>query len=124
MVSNVSYSKNFLRLVAVLSDEELYKIRVFLSAVTNKRIFELPGRNKPSLGVSHRHANRSRLIQYATENHLWHYHTGHVNYRKTNSFGDWTSSHVLHYQNLKAEIKLVHYDSHPPFILPVKSLLL
>ncbi|SEK36603.1 hypothetical protein SAMN04487787_101629 [Kosakonia sacchari] len=124
MASNVSYSKNFLKLASHLSDEELFKIRHFVNAALGASSTQLPGRNKPSTHVSPRHFNRNKLIQYAIDNDLWHYHVGYTKYDTNKPYGDWTSSHILHYQNQQPDLKLVHYDSHPPFRLPLKAFLI
>lgn len=115
----VLYSKSFLTRMRSLSDDELKLIGDFVVSLNKSGFDGLPGRNKPSTGVSKRHAQREKLIQFAIQNRLWHYHIGHVEYDKNRVFGDWTSEYVVHYQNNKnKEARFVCYDAHPPFKLP------
>ncbi|EEH6937962.1 hypothetical protein GZ607_002562 [Salmonella enterica subsp. enterica serovar Pomona] len=119
MQVTVLYSKKFLNDIATLSDDELKLIGDFAVSLKSSGFDGLPGRNKPSTGVSKRHAQREKLIQYAIQNRLWHYHIGHVEYDKNRSFGDWTSEYVVQYQNNNfKEARFVSYDPHPPFKLP------
>ncbi|QNK30681.1 hypothetical protein HF675_13585 [Serratia sp. JUb9] len=120
MPISVTYSKSFISLMQNLSKEEVKLIGDFITMLKTSGFSALPGRNKPSTGVSKKHRGRVKLIQYAIANHLWHYHIGHVQYDQSKPFGDWTSSHVVHYQNeMQANsIRFVHYDSHPPMKMP------
>lgn len=125
MTVSVSYSKSFIQLMKSLSVAELTLIGDFITMLQSNGFSSLPGRNKPSTGVSVNHHDRLRLIQYAIKNSLWHYHIGHVSYNQNKKFGDWTSSHVVHYQNQQAttSVRFVHYGSHPPMKLPPPSTL-
>jgi len=124
MPVSVTYSQSFISLMKTLSIEELKLIGDFVTLLKTTGYSSLPGRNKPSTEVSENHANRIKLIQYAIEKELWHYHVGHVKYNQSKPFGDWTSSYVVHYQNGKNNARFVHYDSHPPMLLPQKSSLI
>lgn len=118
MAIKVMYSKSFLDEMKKLSDGELLLIGEFVSSLQKSGFEGLPGRNKPSTGVSKKHVNREKLIQYAIEKLLWHYHVGYAEYDKKRTFGDWTSEYVVHYQNKESEVRFVSYGSHPPFKLP------
>lgn len=120
----ITYSINFLRVSAGLSDGEILKIKAFTEAAKGNYIANLPGRKKPSTSVSEAYAARDKLIQFAVDNDLWHYHIGHIEYNKRNRFGDWTSSHILHYQKNTEKVRLIHYAAHPPFIMPLKEYLI
>lgn len=126
MPVNVTYSNSFINLMKSLPAEELKLIGDFIAMLKTSGFSKLPGRNKPSTGVSVRHVNRLRLIQYAINNELWHYHVGHSIYDQRKSFGDWTSSHVVHYQNFQSanNARFVHYGSHPPMKLPSPATLI
>lgn len=120
----VLFSQSFLSKMKTLSHDELVLIGNFTASLKKSGYSELPGRNKPSTDVSENHAQRERLIQYAINNRLWHYHVGHVQYNKRNSFGDWTSQYVIQYQkNQNIDARFVSYDAHPPFKLPPGSAL-
>ncbi|WP_208952053.1 hypothetical protein [Rahnella sp. ChDrAdgB13] len=124
MAVKVSYSQSFIELMKSLSTQELKIIGDFITMLKASGFTSLPGRNKPSTGVSENHARRLQLIQYAIENNLWHYHVGHKVYDQKKPFGDWTSSHVVHYQNENSQsARFVHYDSHPPMKLPAANTL-
>lgn len=114
----VTYSQKFILQMQSLKDEELILIGDFVSSIRQSGYDSLPGRNKPSTGVSKKHANRIKLIQYAIHNRLWHYHVGYALYDKSRKFGDWTSEYVVHYQKGGKEARFVDYGSHPPFRLP------
>lgn len=121
-----SQSEHFLSLISKLTDEEIELIGNFQVHFMQHGFAGLPGRNKPSTGVSKKHANRIKLIQYAIINKLHHYHIGYDMYDETNGFGDWTSKFVVHYQNFISEnqtINLIDYAPHPPFKLPKKQTL-
>ncbi|AGO54023.1 hypothetical protein SOD_c10280 [Serratia plymuthica 4Rx13] len=126
MSVNVTYSTSFINLMKSLSVKELKLVGDFVTMLQTSGFSKLPGRNKPSTGVSLRHVNRVKLIQYAITNELWHYHIGHSQYDQSKSFGDWTSSHVVHYQNVQTSnnARFVHYGSHPPMRLPNPSTLI
>ncbi|EPV0699026.1 MULTISPECIES: hypothetical protein [Klebsiella] len=125
MTFNVSYSKYFLNKISTLTGDELMLIGIFIFQFSNNGFSALPGRNKASTGVSKKHVNRIKLIQYAIKNNLWHYHVGHIKYNQAKSFGDWTSEYVVHYQKLNNNsIRLVSYSKHPPFIMPKPSTLI
>lgn len=125
MSVSVKYSRSFLSLMTTLSTSELKLIGDFIIMLSSTGYASLPGRNKPSTGVSKFHVKRLTLIQFAIDNNLWHYHIGHSNYDQTKPFGDWTSSHVVHYQNEPGNIaRFVHYASHPPMKLPPQSSLI
>ena len=125
MPVSVTYSQSFIRLMKTLSTEELKLIGDFVTLLKTTGYSSLPGRNKPSTEVSKNHAHRIKLIQYAIDKDLWHYHVGHVKYNQSKPFGDWTSSHVIHYQNGEnSNARFVHYASHPPMRLPHKSSLI
>ncbi|MGY4565138.1 hypothetical protein [Erwinia sp. TECH1] len=124
MPVSVTYSQSFINLMQSLSTEELRLIGDFVTLVKTSGYSCLPGRNKPSTGVSERHYDRLRLIQYAIDKNLWHYHVGFIKYDQNKLFGDWTSSHVVHYQNTNNTARFVHYDSHPPMRLPRESTLI
>lgn len=121
MPISVTYSKSFINLMQNLSTEELKLIGDFVILLKSGGYASLPGRNKPSTGVSKNHVDRIRLIQFAIDNNLWHYHVGYASYSHKNPFGDWTSSHVVHYQNTSNSARFVHYASHPPMRLPPKN---
>lgn len=117
----VSQSAHFLKLLSTLSDDEIELIGNFQVHLMSQGFEGLPGRNKPSTGVSKNHVNRIKLIQYAIANNLHHYHVGHTQYDRNKEFGDWTSEYVIHYQNHASKtqtINLVDYAAHPPFKLP------
>ncbi|MEZ7296297.1 hypothetical protein [Enterobacter cloacae] len=118
MAVNVKYSQSFLSKMQTLNTNELVLIGNFITSLTQSGYIGLPGRNKPSTGVSRRHVNRIKLIQYALQNNLWHYHVGYAVYDKNRKFGDWTSQYVVHYQNNGTDARFVDYGSHPPFKLP------
>ncbi|AWQ18485.1 hypothetical protein C1N63_06395 [Pantoea ananatis] len=118
MQVTVLYSKSFLKEMESLSDVELKLIGDFTSSLNRTGFGDLPGRNKPSTGVSKNHAQREKLIQFAIKNRLWHYHIGHTEYDKSRIFGDWTSKYVIQYQNKINEVRFISYDPHPPFKLP------
>ncbi|MGP9420187.1 hypothetical protein ACT3RT_14490 [Ewingella sp. AOP9-I1-14] len=125
MAVGISYSKSFIELMKTLSQPELKLIGDFISILKSSGYDALPGRNKPSTGVSENHVRRLELIQYAIEKHLWHYHVGHKYYDQQKTFGDWTSSHIVHYQNVpNSGARFVHYDAHPPMKLPPKKTLI
>lgn len=118
MAVNVTYSQSFLSKMGTLQTNELVLIGNFILSLSQTGYTGLPGRNKPSTGVSKKHVNRIKLIQYAIHNRLWHYHVGYAVYDKSRNFGDWTSKYVVHYQNNGTDARFVDYDAHPPFKLP------
>lgn len=119
MSFNVEYSQNFLDKAKKISDEELQLIGNFIAGFKKTGFDVLPGRNKPSTGVSRNYVGRVKLIQFALRHKLWHYHIGFRFFDKNKEFGDWTSEYVVHYQKISsASIRLVAYDSHPPFRMP------
>ncbi|MCC3749741.1 hypothetical protein LLQ46_23055 [Rouxiella badensis] len=125
MAVNISYSQSFLNLMLTLSKDEVIAVGKFVAILKAGGHNSLPGRNKPSTGVSKNHVRRLQLIQYAIANELWHYHVGYQNYNQKNPFGDWTSSHVVHYQHLSStSARFVHYSDHPPLKLPPKKTLI
>lgn len=120
----VLFSQSFLSRMKDLSHDELVLIGNFTSSLKSSGYSGLPGRNKPSTGVSKNYADRERLVQYAIKNRLWHYHVGHVEYNKQKTFGDWTSEYVIQYQkNKNIDARFVSYDAHPPFRLAPNSAL-
>lgn len=123
MSVRVTYSQSFLKLMQSLSTSELKLIGDFITLLRTTGFSSLPGRNKPSTGISENHVNRHKLVQFAIREKLWHYHIGYKSYNQNKPFGDWTSSHVVHYQNFGDSARVVHYDSHPPMRLPEKSTL-
>lgn len=125
MTFTVSYSNHFLNKISSISDAELTLIGNFTSHFIKNGFSALPGRNKPSTGVSEKYYGRIKLIQYALTNKLWHYHVGHIKYNQAKAFGDWTSEYVVHYQKLNNKsIRLISYSKHPPFIMPKPSTLI
>lgn len=119
MAMNITYSKSFIVKAQSLSNAEKKLIGDFITSLKGSGFRGLPGRNKPSTGVSKNHVDRVKLIQYALLNGLCHYHIGHKSYNTTKPFGDWTSEFVVHYSNKNpAAVKLVAYGGHPPFKLP------
>lgn len=123
MPVQVTYSRSFISLMQALSNPELKLIGDFITLLKTTGYSSLPGRNKPSTGVSKNHVNRIQLVQFAIREKLWHYHVGYERYNQNRPFGDWTSSHVVHYQNMDETARFVHYDSHPPMRLPNKNTL-
>lgn len=123
MAVSVTYSQAFIRLMQSLSNPELKLIGDFVTLLQATGFSSLPGRNKPSTGVSKNHVRRTDLIQFAIREKLWHYHIGYERYDQNKPFGDWTSSHVVHYQKQDTIARFVHYDSHPPMRLPGKETL-
>lgn len=122
MAVSIEHSASFLSLLKKLSREEKKLIGEFVISLKNSGYEKLPGRNKRTTQVSKRCANRVKLIQFALEHRLWHYHVGHVDYDKQKRFGDWTSEYVVHYQkNGDDTARFVHYDSHPPMKMPRKE---
>jgi len=122
MAFNVEYSNSFLNKIKQISDEELQLIGNFISAFHKSGFGGLPGRNKPSTGVSQNYIGRVKLIQFAIKHNLWHYHIGFKFYNKRKKFGYWTSEYIVHYQKLSpTSIRLIAYDSHPPFRMPRKD---
>lgn len=119
MPFNIEYSIDFINKIKLVSDEELHLIGNFIASFKEAGFEVLPGRNKPSTGVSKNYIGRVQLIQYALKNKLWHYHVGFQFYNKKKVYGDWTSEYVVHYQKISSKsIRLVAYDSHPPFRMP------
>lgn len=120
MVVDVEYSLFFLSKIKSLSNAEKKLIGNFVSSLRNNGFRGLPGKNKPSTGVSKKHVNRIKLIQFAIDNGLHHYHIGYESYLKENKeFGEWTSKYVVHYSKKETrKIKLIDYSKHPPFKLP------
>lgn len=122
MSISITYSQNFLNLVSSLSVAEQKLIGDFVTSIGASGFAGLPGRNKPSTGVSKKYHDRVALIQYAIAEKLWHYHVGHTSYDQTKNFGDWTSEFVVNYQKkTQSSIHIVDYRSHPPFRLPPPS---
>lgn len=119
MPYNIEYSDSFINTINKLSDDELQLIGNFVAGFKKSGFDVLPGKNKPSTYVSKNHIGRVKLIQFATKHKLWHYHVGFKFYDKRKEFGNWTSEYVVHYQKISAaNIRLVAYDSHPPFRMP------
>lgn len=115
----IYYSQSFLVKIKSLSLAEQRLIGDFVVSLQKSGFSGLPGRNKPSTGVSRNHINRIKLIQFAIANNLYHYHIGFESYNTSNKFGDWTSEYVVHYSNNNnGSVKLVSYGGHPPFKLP------
>lgn len=125
MTVSVTYSQSFINLMLTLKKEEVKVVGDFVALLKSSGFSSLPGRNKSSAGVSLNHTRRLELIQYAIANRLWHYHVGHQSYNQNKPFGDWTSSHVVHYQNENTtSARFVHYSAHPPMKLPDKQTLI
>lgn len=83
----------------------------------------LEGRNKQSDDVPFSDPDFVRKVEYAANNHLWHYHIGIIRYDLTKPYGERTSEYILHYQRLGDVVKIVDYSPHPPFQLPTENYL-
>ena len=98
-------------------------INKFIVHIQNFDFTNLEGRNKSSDNVHKDDPHFAQKVQYARENHLWHYHIGILAFDLSKPFGDRTSEYVLHYQRFSDRIKIVDYSAHPPFNLPSASYL-
>lgn len=105
-----------------VTDQE--KIFDFTTHIKLNGFSGLPGRNKQSTDVDKNDHQFLKKVHYARKNNLWHYHIGIPDYDKTNQFGDWTSKYIIHYQLFNETVKVIDFDSHPPFTLPPEDYLL
>ncbi|RUO56256.1 MULTISPECIES: hypothetical protein [Pseudidiomarina] len=83
-----------------------------------------PGRMKESTDVDKNDPKFIAKVQYARKHHLWHYHIGIPCYEATEecSRGDWLSAYLLNFQKFsESKIKLVDFNSHPPFTFPSET---
>ncbi len=97
--------------------EDRRKIAEFILFVQQNGFTGLPGRNKSSDSVPTDDPQWLEKVQFAQRHNLWHYHIGIPEY-KGSRYGDFTSAYILHYILGEGFIKIVGFDSHPPFILP------
>ena len=95
----------------------------FIAHILTQGFSGLEGRNKQSDDVLFSDPDFVKKVEYATNNHLWHYHIGILQYDLTKPYGDRTSEYILHYQRLGEVMKIVDYSPHPPFQLPTENYL-
>lgn len=95
----------------------------FIAHILTQGFSGLEGRNKQSDDVLFSDPDFVKKVEYATNNHLWHYHIGILQYDLTKPYGDRTSEYILHYQRLGEVVKIVDYSPHPPFQLPTENYL-
>lgn len=113
----VDYSEHFTSLLEGLTEDEQEIIGNLTLHVELKGFTYLPGKNKNSNSFSSNFMGpkRKEAEEFAVHNHLWHYHVGYEEYRKTSNYGSWTSEYVVHYQRLSEKnIRFVHYSGHNP----------
>lgn len=115
----VSFGEIFLQRFKNYPKADRQIIQEFIEHYAEHGFHNLPGRRKSSDNVSTNDPEFCKKVKYALDNKLHHYHIGIPEYNKMNTFGDWTSEYILHYQDIsKVEIKILDYDYHPPFTLP------
>ena len=110
------YAQNF-------PERDKRAIKDFIDHIKTKGFSGLEGRNKQSDDVLFSDPDFVKKVEYATNNHLWHYHIGILQYDLTKPYGDRTSEYILHYQRLGEVVKIVDYSPHPPFQLPTENYL-
>lgn len=93
------------------------KIAEFVYHVQQFGFDGLQGRNKSSDNVPKDNPNWSKIVAYAQQHQLWHYHIGIPSYTLSDN-GDMTSEYVLHYVKGDDFIKIVDLSDHPPLKLP------
>ncbi|MCL1128077.1 hypothetical protein [Shewanella surugensis] len=120
----VDYGRCFLENFKYFPEADKNKITEFIEHYEDHGLVGLPGRIKNSDNVDPNDPEFLSKVKYAQEHKLWHYHLGIPNYDESNSFGDWTSEYLLHYQSVSLyEIKIVDFDYHPPFSFPESNYL-
>ena len=119
----IEYGLLFRKEFANFPAKDQEAIAKFIEHILKFGFTNLEGRNKSSDNVHKDDPYFAQKVQYARENHLWHYHIGILAFDLSKPFGDRTSEYVLHYQRLSDRIKIVDYSAHPPFNLPSASYL-
>ncbi len=115
----VSYGEIFLKSFKHYPANDRAKIQEFIEHYECHGLQNLSGRIKKSSEVSNDDPLFASKVSFANENNLWHYHIGIPEYDDSKNSGDWTSEYLLHYQEISNfEIKIVDFDTHPPFNLP------
>ena len=114
---NVLYGEKFRQHLKNFPKSDQLKIKAFVEYVEEFGFDGLQGRNKSSDDVPKVHPNWQKIVAYAQEHQLWHYHIGIPSHMLSDK-GDMTSEYVLHYTKGDDFIKLVDLSAHPPLQLP------
>lgn len=114
---NVLYGEKFRQHLKNFPKSDQLKIKAFVEYVEEFGFDGLQGRNKSSDDVPKAHPNWQKIVAYAQEHQLWHYHIGIPNHTLSDK-GDMTSEYVPHYTKGDDFIKLVDLSAHPPLQLP------
>ena len=120
----VSLSNSFKDRFKRFSPQARRLISSFIAHVKNFGFDNLPGRNKFSDDIDTNSPNFLHDVRLVNEHCLWHYHLGYYEYDESKPHGDKTSMFVLHYsRQTPSEILIVDFGPHPPFKLPLLSML-
>ena len=107
----VEKSKNFNLEYIGLMLADRKKVAEFIMHVEQHGLTGLPGRNKKSDNVSPNYHGYERVVKYAQEHKLWHYHAGFPEYQRSKA-GDFTSEGIIHYQRFPDRIRLISITNH------------